>query len=151
VEEFSQLIDKLNAYQTMSDPLYYTLKFVDGLRDDIKAVVMLQRPQDFDTATVIAQLHEKAGLMLRKKDYRWHEVLGAAKSSACQPAYQQLVSKETRQQGPIKVDEKPSGTRVSSSSTDDRIASLYAYRKAKCLCYKCGFDDSSSPVLLAGC
>lgn len=61
VEEFSQLIDKLNAYQTMSDPLYYTLKFVDGLRDDIKAVVMLQRPQDFDTAAVIAQLQEEAG------------------------------------------------------------------------------------------
>lgn len=63
------MIDKLNAYQTMSDPLYYTLKFVDGLRDDIKAVVMLQRPQDFDTAAVIAQLQEEAGLMLRKKDY----------------------------------------------------------------------------------
>jgi hypothetical protein len=42
---------------------------VDGLRDDIKAVVMLQRPQDFDTAAVIAQLQEEAGLMLRKKDY----------------------------------------------------------------------------------
>jgi hypothetical protein len=141
VEEFSRLIDKLNAYQTMSDPLYYTLKFVDGLRDDIKAVVMLQRPQDFDTAAVIAQLQEEAGLMLRKKDYRWHEVSGAAKSSTRQPAYQQLVSKETRQHGPNKVDEKPSGTRV-SSSTDDRIASLYAYRKAKGLCYKCGLQYS---------
>jgi hypothetical protein len=127
VEEFSQLIDKLNAYQTMSDPLYYTLKFVDGLRDDIKAVVMLQRPQDFDTTTVIAQLQEEAGIMLRKKDYRWHEVLGAAKSLAHQPAHQQLVSKETRQQGPIRVDEKPSGTRVSSSSTDERIEKLKVY------------------------
>jgi hypothetical protein len=114
---------------------------VDGLRDDIKAVVMLQRPQDFDTAAVIAQLQEEAGLMLRKKDYRWHEVSGAAKSSTRQPAYQQLVSKETRQHGPNKVDEKPSGTRV-SSSTDDRIASLYAYRKAKGLCYKCGLQYS---------
>jgi hypothetical protein len=32
----------------MSDPLYYTLKFVDGLRDEVKAVVMLQRPSDLD-------------------------------------------------------------------------------------------------------
>jgi hypothetical protein len=43
----------------MSNPLYYTLKFVDDLKDDIKAVVMFQRPQDFDT--VIAQLQEEAG------------------------------------------------------------------------------------------
>lgn len=46
----------------MPDPLYYTLKFVDGLKDDIKAVVMLQRSSDFDTAVVLAQLQEEAGL-----------------------------------------------------------------------------------------
>jgi hypothetical protein len=43
-EQFSQLIDNLNAYQSMPDLLFYTLKFVDGLRDDIKVVVMLKRP-----------------------------------------------------------------------------------------------------------
>jgi hypothetical protein len=42
VEEFHQLVDQLNAYQTMPDPLCYTMKFVDGLHDEIKAVVMLQ-------------------------------------------------------------------------------------------------------------
>ena len=46
----------------MPDPLYYTLKFVEGLKDDIKVVVMLQCPFDFDTVVVLAQLQEEAGL-----------------------------------------------------------------------------------------
>jgi hypothetical protein len=75
--EFSQLIDQLNAYQSMSEPLYYTLKFVDGLRDDVKAVVMLQRPQDLDTAAILAQLQEEAGTLLKKKEYRWQEATNA--------------------------------------------------------------------------
>jgi hypothetical protein len=76
VDEFSQLVDKLNAYQHMSDPLYYTMKFVDGLRDGIKAVVMIQRPKDFDTAAVLAQLQEEAGEMIKKREpRRWPQNL----------------------------------------------------------------------------
>jgi hypothetical protein len=76
VDEFSQLVDKLNAYQHMSDPLYYTMKFVDGLRDGIKAIVMIQRPKDFDTAAVLAQLQEEAGEMIKKREpRRWPQNL----------------------------------------------------------------------------
>jgi hypothetical protein len=142
VEDFLQLIDKLNAYQQMSDPLYYTLKFVDGLRDDIKAVIMLQRPQDLDTATVLAQLQEEAGAMLRKKDYRWSEVSSSAKTSARQLAVQQMSTKDVTQPVPGKSDERTYGHKFSPSSTDDRITSLYAYWKAKGLCYKCGLQYS---------
>jgi hypothetical protein len=53
------LVDQLNAYQHMSDPLYYTLKVVDGHRDDIKAVVMLQHPKDFDTTAVLASCRRR--------------------------------------------------------------------------------------------
>jgi hypothetical protein len=140
VEEFSQLIDKLNAYQSMFEPLYYTLKFVDGLRDDVKAVVMLQRPQDLDTAAILAQLQEEAGTLLKKKEYRWQEATNPARAAVRQVAGHQWYPKEVKQIGTGKMEEKPSGSR--NPSTDDRIASLYAYRKAKGLCYKCGLKYS---------
>jgi hypothetical protein len=54
----------------MADPLYYTLKFIEGLKDDIKVVVMLQRPFDFDTVVVLAQLQEEAGDLGKKQDYK---------------------------------------------------------------------------------
>jgi uncharacterized protein YoxC len=34
LEEFAQLVDQLAAYTSTIDPLYYTLRFIDGLRED---------------------------------------------------------------------------------------------------------------------
>lgn len=39
---------------------------MDGLRDDIRLVIMVQRPIDLDTAYVLAQLQEEVGD--RKRD-----------------------------------------------------------------------------------
>jgi hypothetical protein len=41
VEQFSALVDQLSAYEANADHLYYTMKFVDGLQDDIKSVIMV--------------------------------------------------------------------------------------------------------------
>ena len=35
------------------------MRFVDGLRHDIKSVVLLQRPKDLDTAATLALLQEE--------------------------------------------------------------------------------------------
>lgn len=47
-----------------------------------------------------------------------------------------------KQQVSGRADERVSTPKFSSTSTDDRITSLYAYRKAKGLCYKCGLQYS---------
>jgi hypothetical protein len=62
VEQFTQLVDQLAAYTSTTDPLYYTLSFIDGLKDDIKSIVLVQRPQDLDTACVLASLQEELGM-----------------------------------------------------------------------------------------
>lgn len=54
VNQFSQLLDQLHAYQTVIDTLYYTMEFINGLKHDIKYVVMIQQPKDLDTAFVLA-------------------------------------------------------------------------------------------------
>lgn len=48
VDRFCELIDVLVTYEHTTDPLYYTMKFIDGLRDDIKSVILVQRPSTLD-------------------------------------------------------------------------------------------------------
>lgn len=59
VERFSNLVDHLSAYESNADPLYYTMRFVDGLREDIKSVIMVQRPSTLDTACSLALVQEE--------------------------------------------------------------------------------------------
>lgn len=48
------------TYEHTTDPLYYTLRFIDGLCDDIKFVIVVQRPSDLDTVCALALLQEEA-------------------------------------------------------------------------------------------
>jgi hypothetical protein len=70
VEEYAQLVDQLAAYTSTTDPLYYTLHFIDGLREDIKSIVLVQRPPDLDTACVHAALQEEVGDSCRRRDFK---------------------------------------------------------------------------------
>jgi len=54
-ERFTELVEQLKVYTT-ADPLYYTTRFIDGLRHDIHAIVMVQRPSDLDAACTLALL-----------------------------------------------------------------------------------------------
>lgn len=46
IDQFSALVDQLAAYQPTPDPLYFALRFMDGLKDEIRSPVMLQRPSN---------------------------------------------------------------------------------------------------------
>jgi len=61
VKHFTELVDQLSAYSNSTNPVYYTMRFIDGLFPDIKAVVLVQRPKNLDTACVLALLQEEAG------------------------------------------------------------------------------------------
>jgi hypothetical protein len=60
VERFSALVDQLAAYESESNPLYYATRFLDGLRDDIKSVVMIEHPLSLDTACALVLVQEEA-------------------------------------------------------------------------------------------
>lgn len=55
VKHFTELVDQLAAYSN-STPVYYTMCFIDGLIPEIKSVVLVQHPQNLDTACVLALL-----------------------------------------------------------------------------------------------
>jgi hypothetical protein len=56
VDKFAGLVDQLTAYGHVTEPVYYAMRFVDGLRDDIRTAVSLHRPATFDTAASLALL-----------------------------------------------------------------------------------------------
>jgi hypothetical protein len=69
VQQFSTLVDQLASYESDYSPLYYVMRFVDGLCDDIRSMVMIQCPSTLDSACVLALVQEEAGDSVNKKDY----------------------------------------------------------------------------------
>lgn len=121
VEQFSVLVDHLAAYEAHADPLYYTMRFVDGLRDDIKSVIMVQRPTTLDTACSLALVQEEAVLSRR-----------GSRSEA------------TGYKGSWKNMDTPSPSGATKENeltkwrtSDDKVTALRRFRRAKGLCEKC--------------
>jgi len=68
IDRFASLIDQLVAYGSSTDPVFFAMRFVDGLRSDICNPVHMQRPQDFDIASVLVLLQEELQDPAGRKD-----------------------------------------------------------------------------------
>jgi hypothetical protein len=66
IDKFVELLDQLKAYSNSIDPLYYTKKVVDGLKDEIKQSIIVQRPKDLDTTCCFALLQEENTLSMKE-------------------------------------------------------------------------------------
>ncbi len=73
VDLSSSLVDRLAAYESQTNPLYYVMHFVDGLKDDIKSMIMIQRPPTFDAACALALVLEEAMDSRKQRSYRHFE------------------------------------------------------------------------------
>jgi hypothetical protein len=56
ITQFTKLVDQLKAYSQSTDPMFYTMRFIDRLRADIEAIVLVLHPKDLDTACTVALL-----------------------------------------------------------------------------------------------
>lgn len=72
IDRFSTLFDQLKAYQPNPDMHYYTTRFLDGLREDIRSVVTVHRPTSLDTAFSLALLQDEVGMAIPKPDGNKH-------------------------------------------------------------------------------
>jgi hypothetical protein len=152
VEQFVQLVDQLSAYTSSIDPLYYTLRFIDGLREDIRSIVLVQRPQDLDTACVLAALQEEAGESYKRRDYKKLESDYHSKQVFKGPLPLPAPSLRDKQPTLSAVpDSRPHDALKTSYSVDAKASALHAYRRAMGLCYKCNEkwskDHKCSPVV----
>jgi hypothetical protein len=132
VECFAALVDQLTAYDHVTDPVYYAMRFVDGLRDDIRSVVALHRPSSFDAAATLALLQDDVGVndrSRRKMDYH-----SAARQPPRGPLPLPPPPRIDKQPLPVLPDEKKL---CEGKSPEERMAALRSYRKAKGLCIRC--------------
>jgi hypothetical protein len=67
IDKFSELVDQLVAYEDCSDRCYFTTCFADGLKHDIKFVVLIQCPTNLDTACALPLLQEEVDSAWRKE------------------------------------------------------------------------------------
>lgn len=136
ISRFNELVDQLIAYGHTTDPLYYSTRFVDGLRDDIRSVVLVQQPSTRNTACTLAMLQEEVVDSSRRRDYRRMDNYSSRpppRNSLPLPAppliYKTSVSPATPVESPSPKD--------SLKFQGDKFASLRAYRRARGLCEKC--------------
>lgn len=155
VEQFDNLVHQLLAHDSSMQPIVITNRFIDGLRDDIKAVVMLHRPVDLDTACSLAILQEEVLGETLKKEVKKHEQPVTRLSQkhpqftgsySAAPTYNSPSTRATHQNTGTEDRRSTDPVRFSnpSSSTDSKMAALMAFRKAKGLCYKCGLKWNPS-------
>jgi hypothetical protein len=127
VEQFFELVDQLAMYDLEANPLYYAMRFVDGLKEDIKSIVMIQHPTSFDSACALALVQEEAVESSRKKDYRKSDsssYKGAYHSSAPSMLLSSKFDKGS-------VVEKGGSDLVKLDTTEDKLWALKQYRRAK--------------------
>lgn len=134
IEKFSGLVDQLLAYGRNQDPLFYAMRFVDGLKDDIKAAVHLQRPATLDTACVLALLQEELAEPGRKRDFHQHGVGFSSRTPFKGPLPLPLPPKPDKA---IRFSSTAPADERKGRGIDDKLAALKAYRRARGLCVKC--------------
>jgi hypothetical protein len=132
VKHFSVLVDQLTAYEAEYNPLYYATRFVDGLRDDIKSIVMIQHPSSLDYACALALGQEEATDSHRKKHYRHSELL--FNRSVQKPAFP-LPPPPKPGSVPTEGHRNTEGTQP--NAIDDKLRDLKEYRRARGLCDRC--------------
>jgi hypothetical protein len=131
-ERFVTLVDQLVVYQSVPDPLFFATRFVDGLCSDIRAVVMLQRPLDLDTACSLALLQEEVAPPVGRQDHRKLDFRSWSKQSAPNP-----LPLPPPPQATVPKSEPIPKHFDHSTAVDSKLGALKAYRRARGLCEKC--------------
>uniref|UniRef100_A0A0A9AK53 Retrotransposon gag domain-containing protein n=1 Tax=Arundo donax TaxID=35708 RepID=A0A0A9AK53_ARUDO len=136
IDQFTALVDQLEAYTSSIDPLYYTMRFIDGLKDVIKAIVLVQNV-DLDTACVLAQLQEEVGDHPHRKEFRNPDG-GFGPKSVPQGALPLPLPPRTDKPGQTnQALDRRSTEAARAQSPEEKLAALRAYRQARGLCECC--------------
>jgi hypothetical protein len=133
IERFDILMNHLVSYSDTTHPYYFLTRFVEGLRADIRAVVMVQRPTDLDTACSLALLQEEVteGECLSPPSPMEHKFI----TFPHRPSTPHTPSASTALAGHAS---DARGLESSRQNNNSRLTALRNYRKARGLCFKYG-------------
>lgn len=140
IDRFVALVEQLSSYTTNPDPLYFTTRFIDGLRDDIRFVILIQRPLNLDTACTLALLQEEALDHGNRREFKRSDHSAFSKYPASKGALPLPLPPPRPAAAPPGDDKKQLEDKkpFQRPSVDDRLSALRANRKARGLCVRCG-------------
>nr|XP_025877658.1 uncharacterized protein LOC9271356 [Oryza sativa Japonica Group]XP_025877659.1 uncharacterized protein LOC9271356 [Oryza sativa Japonica Group] len=134
VERFDNLMHHLLSYDNALTPPYFLTKFVDGLKDEIRGVVMIQKPVDLDAACSVAMLQEEILDGNKKISFR------KAEGTSFTKAFTRPVQGTVCQKSPVATpgEEKRILESARTTPKDDKVSQLRSYRRSKGLCFTHG-------------
>lgn len=138
VERFTDLVDQLKAYTTHPDTLSFTTRFVDGLRDDIRSVVLVARPHNLDTACTLALLQEEAVDQGSRKEFKHADGSLFTRNATIKGTLPLPPPVRAQTSEPFQAVRSAEDKRLPPRSIDDKLAKLRSYRKTQGLCVRCG-------------
>lgn len=136
---FDELMHQLLAHDPLVNPAFLTNKFIDGLSDDIKSPVLLQRPKDLDTVSSLAILQED--LLLGNTSLTYKKLDSPSVQSKTYSKQSHSSTGSTVKSYPQSTAPAPTPTPHSAGSKppiDEKLANPMSYHKARGLCFKCG-------------
>lgn len=124
-------MNNLLAYSDAIHPLYFLTRFIEGLRNDIRDVVMVQRPPDLDAVCALALLQEEVADSLRTTPYR-HK---SRPLPLPPPPPNRVVLQHVTNN---LADRKSAENTRRGEDNFSKLQTLKNYRRATGLCFKCG-------------
>jgi hypothetical protein len=131
------LVDQLVAYEHSSDHRYYTTRFVDRLKDDIKSVVLVQQPVDLDIAYTLALLQEEAAMICHRETSRPNAAFRPKPHNTATPLPLPPPPNWDKSLGGKGSKAKHNTNTTRFSPVDSKVVALRAYHRAKGLCQYC--------------
>jgi hypothetical protein len=140
IEKFDSLVHQILAHDPKFSTATITNRFVDGLRDDIRAIVLVHHPSNLDTASSIALLQEETIRDAPRRDLKKNETGNSFRYSRRNMgnSYMSAQSPSTKNYEAVAGLSKKGNDSRKVSPLEDKVATRMNYRRAKGLCYKCG-------------
>ena len=81
IERFDSIVHQILAHDPKFSTATITNCFIDGLKDEIRVVVLVHRPRNLDIVGSIALLQEESSKDTPRREFRKHEMSGNFKYS----------------------------------------------------------------------
>lgn len=137
IEQLCDIVHQLLAHDPNFSTATITNRFVDGLKKEIKTIVMMHRPQDLDSASSLALLQEEAVLGPTNSS-RKGDSTSSFKKSYLENSRVYSSGNPPRYSSSPGEDKKNAADTGRNKQAEDKLSTLKTYRKAKGLCFKCG-------------
>ena len=135
LERFEQLSHGILLYNSSYDDTYFVVRFLGGLKEEIRTAISLHQPKDVQSASTLAMLQEEELDHGRRKGFTHSD--------------QHDSGKFTPQSG--SVEKGRNQTTREGTGKDDKLSAPIANRKKLGLCFKCGRQVVSQPQVPTTC